>query len=837
MFSAHEEDDGEFETLVEVNTLRRERDFADSIVQNVPVPLAVLDAELRVTMASRAFYHHFRVAPAETVGRYIYELGNRQWDIPALRTLLEELLPREQTVENYAVRHTFEHLGARSMLLTASRLAKAPAEEPLIILSIEDITERDQAREDALAELKALRHLQEFSAVLVRGNLNGELHQHILTTALAIMGADMASMQMLDTELGQLRLLAWRGFHPASAAHWERVPVGSATSCGAASARGDRVIVADVESCDALAGTADLHEFRRSGVRGCQSTPLISRTGKLLGMVSTHWREPHEPVERDLRLLDLLARQAADIIERTQAQQALRASEERYRDLFDLSPVAVYSCNASGVIEKFNAHAAQLWGREPALGDTDERFCGSFKMFRPDGSFLPHDQCPMAEVLSDQIPEVCDGEVLIHRPDGSRVTVIVNIRPLKNERGEVTGAINCFYDITERHKLEEMLATRADELAQADRSKDEFLAMLAHELRNPLAPLRNAAELLDTGGVSDEERAQAQRIIGRQIDNMSRMLDDLLDVSRITEGKIDLRTQPVALEAILTAATSLARSGCASRSQKLTLALPAEPIFLNADATRLEQVFGNLLGNACKYAGDGCHIALKAERFDREVVVSVSDDGIGIAPEMLPRVFDLFMQASRTLDRVHGGLGIGLTLVQRLVKLHGGSIEARSEGLGKGAEFIVRLPILAKAPTPAPLAPQPTISAIPRRLLIVDDNTDSARSLATLQTRRGHDTRTAFTGPEALRVAAEFLPEAVLLDIGLPEMDGFEVARQIRAMPALSATLLIAMTGYASDEDRAQCRAAGFDEHLVKPVDLEVLREWLASHPRLATEL
>ena len=388
-------------------------------------------------------------------------------------------------------------------------------------------------------------------------------------------------------------------------------------------------------------------------------------------------------------------------------------------------------------------------------------------------------------------------------------------------------------DVTARRALEDALAARAEDLAQADRSKDEFLAMLAHELRNPLAPLRNAAEILQTDEASADERKQAQRIIGRQIENMSRMIDDLLDVARITEGKIELRQEPVALEAILTAATSLVRAGCAARHQELAVSMPAQPVFLNGDATRLEQVFNNLLGNACKYSGDGCHIALSAERAESveppEVIVRVRDDGAGIDSELLPRVFDLFVQATRALDRAHGGLGIGLTLVSRLVKLHGGSVEARSEGHGHGSEFIVHLPILRHAPPPpAPLPPPPPFAReTSRRILIVDDNTDSARSMAVLQARRGHLTRTAFTGPDALTAAAEFLPELVLLDIGLPGMDGFEVARHLRAMAALRGAFLVAMTGYGNPEDLLTAKEAGFDEYLVKPVDLEVLREWL----------
>ena len=289
-----------------------------------------------------------------------------------------------------------------------------------------------------------------------------------------------------------------------------------------------------------------------------------------------------------------------------------------------------------------------------------------------------------------------------------------------------------------------------------------------------------------------------------------------------------MRRKPVALEEILTASASMARSGCADHKHELAVSMPPEPVWLDADATRLEQVFNNLLGNACKYSGDGSRITLTAEvdAATREIVVTVGDDGIGIEAEMLPRVFDLFVQAHHTLDRASGGLGIGLTLVQRLVKLHGGSIEARSEGLGHGSQFIVRLPILSEAP-PAPAPPPRLAPESPRRILIVDDNTDSARSLSMLQKRRGHVTHTVFTGPDAVTAAAEFLPEVVLLDIGLPGMDGFEVARRIRAMPALAGALLIAMSGYGRDEDRAEAKLAGFDEYLVKPIDLERLREML----------
>ncbi len=376
---------------------------------------------------------------------------------------------------------------------------------------------------------------------------------------------------------------------------------------------------------------------------------------------------------------------------------------------------------------------------------------------------------------------------------------------------------------------EESLRESAEELARADRAKDEFLAMLAHELRNPLAPLRNAAEVLRAPAAGAAQRDHAQDVLDRQIENMSRMIDDLLDVSRITEGKIELRKSPVDLGSILSAAANLARSGVTARDQELVLKLPAEPVFLDADATRLEQVFGNLLTNACKYGGDGCHIEFSAERAGAEVVVSVRDNGVGIAPDLLPRVFELFVQSSRTLDRAHGGLGIGLTLVHRLVKLHGGSVEARSEGIGRGSEFIVRLPVLESPPTEPRTAASTKAGRRSFRMLIVDDNVDAAESLAMLQGLHGHVTRVEHSGPAGLHAAADFLPEVVLLDIGLPGMDGYEVARWLRGMAGVGNAFLVAMTGYGSERDRRLATEAGFDEHLVKPADLSVLRGWLES--------
>lgn len=386
--------------------------------------------------------------------------------------------------------------------------------------------------------------------------------------------------------------------------------------------------------------------------------------------------------------------------------------------------------------------------------------------------------------------------------------------------------------IIERKQAEAALAEQTEELLRSDRSKDEFLAMLAHELRNPLAPIRHATEILHSAAAGPAAVEKARQLIARQTENMSRMIDDLLDVSRINQGKIELRTRTVELQGILSAAAEVARQSCEIHGQTLTVSLPDEAVYLDADATRLEQLFGNLLGNACKYSGPGSHIRLSAEVVNRqEAVIRVADNGIGIDPELMPRIFDLFVQSSRTLDRSHGGLGIGLTVAERLVRLHRGVIEASSEGLGKGCEFVVRLPLSEAAPDRPEEPTSGPAASRTLRMLIVDDNEDAASSMALLQELRGHVTRTAANGSDALRIAADFIPQVVLLDIGLPGMDGFEVARRLRELPAMKNSFLVALTGYGSQGDRQRAKVAGFDEHLVKPADMNLLGRWLDRVP------
>ncbi len=381
-------------------------------------------------------------------------------------------------------------------------------------------------------------------------------------------------------------------------------------------------------------------------------------------------------------------------------------------------------------------------------------------------------------------------------------------------------------DVTERRRAEEALK-------DVNRRKDEFLAMLAHELRNPLAPIRNAAQLLNLHSSGKPEIEWARAVIERQTKHLARLVDGLLDVSRMVSGQITLQKKPTDLAEIVSDAVETSRPLIRLRKHHLTVELPQIPVVLEADLTRLSQVISNLLNNAAKYTEESGQIRLDAAVDNGVVIIRVRDTGLGIDPQLLPHIFDLFTQAERTPDRSEGGLGIGLTLVKRLVELHGGTVEALSEGLGSGAEFIVRLPALAstaaqpvgKVPTRVPVVAPADARSL--RILIVDDNADAADSIAMLLNMEGHQTRAVNTARAALLAVPEFKPEVVLLDIGLPEMDGYEVARRLRAQNGRRRMRLVAVTGYGQPADRRRAQAAGFDEHMVKPVEPAALQDFL----------
>ncbi|WP_165227899.1 hybrid sensor histidine kinase/response regulator [Aquisphaera insulae] len=407
----------------------------------------------------------------------------------------------------------------------------------------------------------------------------------------------------------------------------------------------------------------------------------------------------------------------------------------------------------------------------------------------------------------------------------------VTVDPIRDAGGQVKGGLCIASDITDRRHLEEELRRRADELAAADKRKDEFLAMLAHELRNPLAPIASVLALIRMRRSETTGMGEAIDIAERQVKHMARLLDDLLDVSRFTRGNVQLRRVPVELTSILEQAVETSRPLIEAGGHALSISPPASPVWLEGDPTRLAQVVSNLLNNAAKYTDRGGQITLAAVREGDEAVIRVQDNGVGLSAEMLPRVFDLFAQEDRSLDRSQGGLGIGLTLVRSLVQLHGGRITADSPGLGMGSKFTIRLPALPDASIPnrhAEAIPSTPTQPRRRRILVVDDGKDAAWSLAQVIELWGHEVRVAHDGPEAIEAALPGAVDVILLDIGLPGMDGYLVARQIHARLAGSVPILIALTGYGQDADLARSHTAGFDVHLVKPVNLDRLQALLA---------
>jgi len=381
----------------------------------------------------------------------------------------------------------------------------------------------------------------------------------------------------------------------------------------------------------------------------------------------------------------------------------------------------------------------------------------------------------------------------------------------------------------ERKEMEDRLRQFVAQLSEADRRKDEFLATLAHELRNPMAPIRNGLQLMRLAGAKPAAVEQARAMMERQLTQLVRLVDDLMDVSRITRGRLELRKEHVLLTTVVNSAIEASQAMIEERGHELTVSLPSQPITLDADPTRLTQVLLNLLGNAAKYSDPGGHIWLTAERQGRELMLSVRDAGIGIAAEHLPHIFELFAQVDRSLERSQSGLGIGLTLVKRLVEMHGGRVEAKSEGPGKGSEFVARLPIVVLSMgKPAAVRADPANPPSSLRILVVDDNCDGADSLTMMLRLVGNDVRTAYDGEQGVAEAESFRPDVVLLDIGLPKRDGYEACRLIRDQPWGRSLVAVAVTGWGQERDIRRSREAGFDHHMVKPVDPAALLQLLA---------
>lgn len=558
---------------------------------------------------------------------------------------------------------------------------------------------RDETQRQLEAELEDARLLHDVSGMLVDDDTVGSLYQKIVDAATLVMRSDFGTMQRIADDTGDLELIAHRGLDEAALRYWERVYPGRATTCGKALQSCTRVVVPDFETCSFIVGSDDLIAFRRAGVRSAQSTPLITRDGRMVGMITTHWTREHAPGERELRLLDIMARQAADLIERNQSAQALRL--------------------------------------------------------------------------------------------------------------------------------------QAEQLIEADRYKDEFLATLAHELRNPLAPIRTGLSVLAIG--KPEQVPRVLSMMERQLGHMVRLVDDLLDVSRVSRGMVTLKRSRIALGTVLDTAVETSRPLINAARHRFSVTVPGDEVWLDADPTRVAQIVSNLLNNAARYTPAGGEIRLVAETAGADVAIHVVDTGIGIPETMQHKIFDLFTQVDRSNERSHGGLGVGLALAKRLAEMHQGSLAVRSPGPDGSSVFTLRLPRAAVA---APVvaesgATRPDGAAL--RVMVVDDNVDAAETLAMLLEQLGHTVSVVLESPRAVAVALAFRPDVVFLDLGMPQLDGFGLARALRAEPALRHVRLAAISGWGTHEDRSRTEAAGIHRHLTKPVligDVVAVLDEAARTPR-----
>jgi PAS domain S-box-containing protein len=517
-----------------------------------------------------------------------------------------------------------------------------------------------------------------------------------------------------------------------------------------------------------------------------------------------------------------------DIDDLMQAEWALRDSEERIRLATEATAVGIWEWHVQSDRIRWDASMFRIYG----IPTTPDGFVG-YQTWRD--AVVPEDVEYQEQLLRQTVKSRGRGnrQFRIFRGGDGSCRYIESVETVHSDaNGQAVRVIGTNLDVTDRRTAEEELRTLASHLSDADRRKDEFLATLAHELRNPLAPIRNGLHVLQLAGDSGPAGRQAVAMIERQVSQLVRLVDDLMDVSRVATGKIELRRERVELAAAVQGAVEASRPLIEQMGHELTVVLPDAPLVIEADPTRLAQVLLNLLANAAKYTDSGGRIWLTGRLEADGVLVSVRDNGIGIAADQLPQIFDLFSQVDRSLEKSQGGLGVGLSLVKRLVELHGGSVLASSAGEGMGSEFTLRLPLASGVALPEQVGAVSVHSpALQRRVLVADDNSDAAESLAMVLRIKGHDVRTVNDGEQAVSLAETFRPHVTLLDIGMPRLNGYEACRRIRSQKASATTILVALTGWGQEEDRRRSQEAGFDHHLVKPVDHLVIDKIIAESP------
>lgn len=794
------------------------RRLYETVLSNTPDLAYVFDLGHRFTYANAALLAMWGRTWEDAIGKNCLELGYEPWHAAMHNREIDEVVATKQPIRG-EVAFTGTN-GTRQYDYILVPVIGDDGEVEAVAGTTRDVTERKAAEE-------RLRASEERQAFLVK--LTDTLRPlsdptEVQAEASRVLGEHLRANRVVYFEIRGEEYVIERdhtaGVRPLAG----RYPVADfGPSLLEVLLAGRTVVEADATT-EPSRTAGERAAFAAIEVRGHVDVPLVKDERFVAGM-TVHVSDRREWTAAEIEIIEETAERTWAAVERVRAEAALRQSEERSAFVRRSSGVGFWYCDLPFEV----LHWDELVKAHFHLSaDAVVTIATFYDRIHPD------DREPTRQAIEQSITGRTPYDV-DYRTVDPETGAVRWVRAIGRTAYAPDGTPMRFdgvtLDVSEQKRAEAEREGLVGQLREADRRKDEFLATLAHELRNPLAPIRNGLHLMHLAGVNGTIE-QARAMMERQLTQLVRLVDDLLDVSRVTNGKLELRCARVALREVIDAAVETIRPALEQGRHDLIVKVPEEPLLLDGDATRLAQVVSNLLSNAAKYTGKGGQIRLEVSREDDAVVMVVADNGIGIPQGMLGQVFEMFTQVDRSLEKTTGGLGIGLSLVKGLVEMHGGTIEARSEGEGLGSEFLVRLPVVSPA-EPGPNRPtdeaQSDVLSSRRRILIADDNVDAAESLGQLLELLGNDVSIANDGVRAVEVAEGFRPEVILLDIAMPGMNGYEACRRIREQPWGTSSILVAMTGWGQDEDQRRSQEAGFDVHLVKPVDPRALVKWLGS--------